>query len=174
MSSRPLRAAAAALLLTGALVVPAIGHEGGTASGIAVEPSTVTAGGSVVLAGHGLEPNSDRVINLMGPDIVVPFPKVTTDADGMFSVTLTIPGHLPAGIYTFQAIADETLTTDLTVLAAAGQRVAEPKNEAAAMVTPRNRSGLEFGIIGVLLLVSVGLGVLLVTRAERVGRAVQR
>jgi hypothetical protein len=174
MSSRLLRAAAAALTLTLSLVLPTFAHSGGEASGISCEPSTVTAGGTVVLAGKGLEPNSDRQIDLVGPDVVVPFPKATTDADGMFSVTVTIPAHLPAGTYTFQAIADETMTTDLIVLAAAGQAAAEPRNEAVATVTPRNRSGLELGVIAVLLLVAVGGGLLLVARAERLGGAVQR
>ena len=158
MSSRLLRAAAASVALVFALTLPVFAHSGGEASGISVEPAQVTAGGTVVLAGNGLEPNSDRQINLVGPDDVVPFPKATTDADGMFAVTLTIPAHLPAGTYTFQAIGDETLTTDLTVTAAAGQAAAEPKNEAVAVVTPRSRSGLELGIIGVLLVLAIGLG----------------
>jgi hypothetical protein len=173
MSSRLLRAAAASVALVFALTLPVVAHSGGGASGISVEPAQVTAGGTVVLAGNGLEPNSDRQINLVGPDVVVPFPKATTDADGMFAVTLTIPAHLPAGTYTFQAIGDETLTTDLTVTAAAGQAASEPNNEAVAAVTPRSRSGFELGIIGVLLVLAVGLGVLLVVRAERVGRAAQ-
>lgn len=171
MSSRLLRAAAAALALSFSLVWPTFGHSGGEASGISVEPSTVTAGGTVVLAGNGLEPDSDREINLVGPDVVVPFPKATTDADGMFNVTLTVPAHLPAGTYTFQAIGDETLTTDLTVTAAAGQAASEPKNEAAAAVTSRTRSALKLGGIAVLLVVAVGGGLLLVTQAERFGRA---
>ena len=65
------------------------------------------------------------------------------------------------------------MTTELTVTAAAGQAAAEPKNEAVAVVTPRSRSGLELGILGVLLVLAIGLGVLLVVRAERVGRAAQ-
>src|SRR6266508_5749469 len=105
---------------------------------------------SDLLAGQGLEPNSERQINLVGPDVIVPFDAVTTDGEGMFSVTLTIPAHLPAGTYTFQAIGDETLTTDCTITAAEGQAAAEPKNEAAATVTTRSRSGLELGIIAVL------------------------
>lgn len=173
MSNRLLQAAAAAAALLLAFALPTFAHSGDAASGIAVEPSIVTAGGTVVLAGKGLEPNSDRQINLVGPDVVVPFPKATTDADGMFNVTLTIPAHLPAGTYTFQAIGDETLTTELTVTAAAGQAVSEPKNEAVASVTSRNRSGAELGIIAVLLVLAVGGGLLLVTQAERFGRAVQ-
>jgi hypothetical protein len=173
MSSRLLRAAVAYVALAFAfalaLALPVIAHSGGAASGISVEPDQVTAGGTVVLAGKGLEPNSDRQINLVGPDVVVPYPKATTDADGMFAATLTIPVHLPAGMYTFQAIGDETLTTDLTVFAAVGQAVSEPKNEALAAVMPRSRSGLEFAIIGILLVVAIGLGVLLVVHAERIG-----
>jgi len=171
MSRVLLRAAAASLALVLALSLPVLAHSGGEASGISAEPAQVTAGGTVVLAGNGLEPDSDRQIDLVGPDDVVPFPKATTDAAGMFAVTLTIPAHLPAGTYTFQAIGDETLTTDLTVTAAAGQAAAEPKNEALAVVTTRSRSGFELGIIGVLVVVAVGLGSLLVIRAERVGRA---
>jgi hypothetical protein len=172
MSSRLLRGAAAAAVLLFAVAVPTVAHSGGEGSGISIEPSQVTAGGTVVLAGTGLEPNSERQINLVGPDVIVPFPKVTTDADGMFAVTLTIPAHLPAGTYTFQAIGDETLTTDCTVLAAAGMAAAEPKDEIAAVV-PRSRSGLELGVIGLLLVLAVSVGVLLVVWAERVGRAAQ-
>lgn len=173
MKSRLIRASAMAMGLALALVLPVLAHGGGAASGIAVDPTQVTAGGTVVLAGHGLEPNSDRQINLVGPDDIVPFPKVTTDATGMFAVTLTIPGHLPAGTYTFQAIGDETLTTELTVTAAAGQVAAEPQYEAAG-VTPRSRSSLELAILGVLIVLCAAAGGLLIWRAERVGRTAQR
>ncbi len=173
MFSRLLRAAAVSVLLVFAFALPALAHSGSEASAISVEPAQITAGGTVVLAGSGLEPTSDRQINLVGPDVVVPFPKATTDADGMFNVTLTIPGHLPAGTYTFQAIGDETLTTDLTVTAAPGAANPEPKNELAAAVTPRDRSGVELGIIAILLILAVGGGLLLVTKAERFGHAAQ-
>lgn len=167
MRNRLLRAAAASAVLLVAIALPASAHSGDAASGISVEPAQVTAGGTVVLAGSGLEPKSDRQINLVGPDDVVAFPKATTDADGMFNVTLTIPAHLPAGTYTFQAIGDETIETPLAITAAAGVANAEPKSEAAATVTPRTRSGSELGIIGLLLAIAVGLGVVLVARAER-------
>ena len=165
--NRLLRAAIASAVLLLAVALPASAHSGDAASGISVEPAQVTAGGTVVLAGNGLEPNSDRQINLVGPDVVVPFPTVTTDADGMFNVTLTVPAHLPAGTYTFQAIGDETLTATCAVTAAAGMANAQPQSEAAAMVTPRTRSGPELGIIGLLIAIAVGLGVVLVARAER-------
>src|SRR5450759_4903470 len=137
MSRRLVRAAAASVALVFALAFPALAHSGGEASGISVEPTQVTAGGTVVLAGNGLEPNSNRQIDLVGPDDVVPFPKATTDAQGMFAVTLTVPAHVPAGTYTFQAIGDETLTATCAVKAAAGVANAEPLNAAAETVTPR-------------------------------------
>src|SRR5450759_3597076 len=133
--NRLLRAAIASAVLLLAVALPASAHSGDAASGISVEPAQVTAGGTVVLAGNGLEPNSDRQINLVGPDVVVPFPTVTTDAQGMFAVTLTIPAHVPAGTYTFQAIGDETLTATCAVKAAAGVANAEPLNAAAETVT---------------------------------------
>lgn len=173
MSRRVLRAAAASVALVFAIALPVLGHSGGEASGISVEPADITAGETVVLAGNGLEPNSDRQINLVGPDVVVPFPAVTTDADGMFAVTLTIPDHLPSGTYTFQAIGDEVLTADCTITAAAGITAAEPKDEAAALVTTRSRSSLELGIVGILVGAAIALGALLVMRAERVGRVAQ-
>jgi hypothetical protein len=172
ISRRLLQATAASFGLLLLLTLAALGHDAGDASKISVEPAQVTAGGTVVLAGIGLEPNNERQINLVGPDVVVPFPPATTDAEGMFAVTLTIPAHLPAGTYTFQAIGDETLTTELAVTAAAGSAASEPPNEALAKVTPRSRTGLEIGAIAVLLVVAVGLGLMLVVGAERVSRSV--
>jgi hypothetical protein len=156
-----------ALALEVALAIPVFAHAGGEASRISVEPAQVTAGGTVVLAGSGLEPDSDRQIDLVGPDDVVPFPKVTTDAAGMFNATLTVPSHLPPGTYTFQAIGDETLTTEVTLTAAAGAAAAQPSSEAAAVVVGRSRPGLELVAIGVILLAVVGLGLVLITQAER-------
>jgi hypothetical protein len=156
------------------MALPAVAHSGGEAAGISVEPAQVTAGGTVVLAGSGLEANSDRQINLVGPDDIVPFPTVTTDADGMFAVTLTIPAHLPAGTYTFQAIGDETLTTEMKVTAAAGQPAAEPGNEAGAIVAQRSRPGGEVALLAAIVILSVAIGVALVLGAERFGRPVSR
>jgi hypothetical protein len=165
------RAAAAAAILAMAVSVPVAGHSGSAASGISVEPSTVTAGGTVVLAGTGLEPNAERRIQLVGPDMIVPFAAATTDADGMFSVTLTVPAHLPAGTYTFQAIGDETLTAECIVTAAPGGAVAQTTSAAVAMIVSRDRSGLELGALALLVAVSLGVGLLLVVRAERFGRS---
>lgn len=153
-----------ALLLAFA-VGPAAGHEGGEGAGIACEPSQVTAGGTVVLSGTGLEPDSTRQINLVGPDVIVPLGSVTTDAEGMFAITLTVPAHLPGGAYTFQAIGDETLTTSLGVTAAAGQATPAPDGGPVAIVA-RDRSPLEIGAWALLIVVALTAGAFLIWRAE--------
>jgi len=156
------------LALALANTVGVLAHGGEAGTGIAVEPANVTAGDTVVLAGKGLEPTSDRVLVLVGGNLSVAFGTVTTDADGAFSKELTIPTYLPSGSYELQAIGDETLTTPLGVTAAAGAAAASPAaNDATNTVAARDRSPAELALIGALVVVAAGLGLLLVWRAER-------
>jgi hypothetical protein len=155
-----------ALSLTAALA--ALAHEGGGEAKIEVEPSSVTAGDTVVLAGSGLEPDSDRVLVLAGGQLVVEFGTVRTDAEGMFQQELTIPSHLPSGTYELRAIGDETLIVQLTVTALAGGAGASPAaNDATETVLPRERTSFEFGAILVFVALTGIVGGLLVWRAER-------
>lgn len=159
---------AALLSLVGATTV--LGHSGGGEEGLQVEPTSVTGGGSVVLAGSGLEPDDERVLVLVGPDLAVQLGTVTTDADGMFSKELAIPSHLPSGTYTFQAIGDETLTVDVAVTAASGAGGDTPAaNAAGETVTPRQRSPLEVALLVGVIAALTAAGSLLVWRAERLG-----
>ena len=145
-----------------------LAHSGSGEAGIQVEPDAVTAGGTAVLAGTGLEPTSDRVLTLVGTDLSVQLGKVTTSADGTFSDKLTIPPYLPSGTYTLEAIGDETLTASLAVTAlAGGNEEVSPQNGPSEMVTPRDRSPLELGLIVVVVVILVAIGALLVLRAER-------
>jgi len=143
-----------------------IAHEPGEAE-IVTEPASVTAGDTVVLAGTGLEPNNDRVLVLAGQDIVVEFGTITTDAEGMFQIELTIPGHLPSGTYELRAIGDETLTVSLGVIAAAGGPDTSPApDDASENIVPRERTPLELAVILGLVAVAAAVGGLLVWRAE--------
>lgn len=143
-------------------------HEGSGEEEVLVEPSTVTAGDTVVLAGSGLEPDNERVLLLVGEDLTVGFGTVTTDAEGMFSTELTIPNHLPSGTYELRAIGDETLTAPLAVTAASGatNASAEP-NVADETVVARQRGPVELGIILGFVAIAAALGGFLVWRAER-------
>ena len=156
------------LLLTFGGAVTALAHSGGTEAEIEVEPSTIAAGDTVVLAGSNLEPDSDRVLVLVGPDMTIEFGTVKTDADGMFSKELTIPGHVPSGSYELRAIGDETLTTPLAVTAASGAAGASgAPNAASESVVGRERGPAELGAILVFVLIAGALGAWLVWRAER-------
>ena len=157
-----------ALLLGGALLLfPAasvLADDPG--AGVTVEPAEVTAGQTVLLAGNSLEPDEERVIVLQGETITVNLGTAPTDADGMLSQEIQIPGHLPSGSYQLQAIGDETLQVELKVTAAEGGTAAEPEPDEGAIAN-RQRSGIELGLIVVAAVILGGLGALLVVRAER-------
>ena len=157
-----------ALALSIGLVTAAMGHAGTGEAKIEVEPASVTAGQTVVLAGSGLEPDNDRVLVLAGESLTVEFGTVKTDAEGMFSKELTIPDHLPSGNYELQAIGDETLTTPLAITAAVGAAGASPgASDAKETVVARERAPIELALILVLVAGAAAVGGLLVWRAER-------
>ena len=149
------------------LAVPlaALAHGGGTEPTVQLEPPQVTAGGTVTVVGEKMEPDSDRVIVLTGQDLIVQFGTVKTDAEGMFTLKVTVPSHLPGGIYQVQAIGDETISADLEVTAAAGMPSAAPATQEEIQPRPPEGIGL------VILIAFIGLLVLaggwLVMSAER-------
>ncbi len=167
--ARSTASAVAALLVLLALGGGTVlAHEGGAGTeSLAVEPSSVTAGGSVVLAGSGLEPENERVLVLAGQGLVVEFGTVTTDVEGMFSKELTIPSHLPAGTYELRAIGDETLTASLALAAADGAVEASGQDTADEVVVPRDRTPIELALIIGFVAVAAVMGGLLVWGGER-------
>ncbi len=155
------------LALSFGAAVAVTAHEGTGEAKIEVEPSSVTAGDTVVIAGSGLEPDSDRVLVLVGEELTVEFGTVKTDGEGMFSKELTIPSHLPSGNYELRAIGDETLATPLAVTAATGAAEPSPAaNDVKGTVVARDRSPIELASILAFVALSAVLGGLLVWRAE--------
>lgn len=163
-------AIALGLMLSLGAALAAMAHEG--EEGLDVEPSSVTAGDTVVLAGSGLEPDSDRVLVLAGGNLVIEFGTVTTDAEGTFSTELTIPDHLPSGTYELRAIGDEILTVSLgvTAVAAAGEEV-PPANDTDEAIAPRQRGVVELAVILGLIVLSAAGGAFPIWQAERFGGA---
>lgn len=162
------RTVLSALLLGGALLLlqaaPVLADKPG--AGITVEPAEVTAGQTILLAGNSLEPNEERVIVLQGEGITVNLGTAPTDADGMLSQEIQIPGHLPSGSYQLQAIGDETLQVELKVTAAEGGAATQPEPDGGAIAN-RQRSAIELSLIAIAAVFVGGLGALLVVRAER-------
>lgn len=134
-------------------------------AGITAEPGEVTAGGTILLAGNDLEPDDERVLVLQGEDVTVDLGSATTDADGMLALEVTIPAHLPTGVYRLQAIGDETLSVELRITGVAGGTAIEPSG--AASLVSRERGPVELGSIVAVAAVIGALGLLLVVRAER-------
>ncbi len=161
-----------ALLFGGALLLlpvgPVFAHGAGAEEALTVEPAAVTAGDTVLLAGSNLEPNDERVLVLKGENIAVDLGTATTDAEGMLSTEVKIPGHLPSGVYQLQAIGDETLEVELQVTAAAGGAAIESPAAGEPAIVARERPTVELAAIVVASLVVGALGVLLVLRAEGV------
>lgn len=154
-------------MLALAAAATALAHEGSGEEEVVVEPAEVTAGDTVIVAGSGLEPDDERVLVLAGADLVVDFGTVTTNAEGMFQIELTIPSHLPSGTYELRAIGDETVTAQLAVTAAAGGAEASPAaDDPNQAVVPRDRTPLELGAILILVALAAVVGGLLVWRAE--------
>lgn len=160
---------AAGVVLAFGVALTATAHSGDAAAGLSVEPDTLPAGGTVVLAGTGLEPNSDRQLVLAGPGMTVDLGTVTTDADGMFQKEIEVPSHMPAGSYELRAIGDETLTVALGITATEGAPVSAG-TAADETVVPHERHALELGSIGGAALLVFLIGAGLVRFAERFGR----
>lgn len=154
--------AALALTLTVPLVVSA--HEGG-GTAVELDPAQVAAGGTVVVAGEGMEPDSERVVVLAGQHLVVEFGSVMTDADGRFHMTITIPSHLPSGIYQVQAIGDETVSAELQITGAAGGVAASAPP--AASVQPRHVDAIGWTLLLLSVAVLGVVGGFLVLAGER-------
>ncbi len=158
-----------------ALVIPlgiVTAHSGTGEASVQVEPASIDAGATVVFAGTGLEPDSDRDLVLAGDGMVIDFGVVKTDATGMFSKELQVPGHLPTGTYELRAIGDETLTASLQVTgAAAGSGSTSPA--AAETVVGRSRSGLEEVAFLLFVVVLAVAGGLVAWKAERLSRTLR-
>jgi hypothetical protein len=156
-------ALAAGLVL--AVVAPVLAHSGDQSANLQIDPNPITAGGTVTLVGSNLEPNGERQVSLAGQNLVVDFGTFKTDADGMLRADLKIPAYLPAGTYEIRAAADEVLTVECDVQAAAGAPAAADVPE--MQVEPPPRGAVEVALIASLVALSLALGMFLVWRTRR-------
>jgi LPXTG-motif cell wall-anchored protein len=133
---------------------------------IVVNPGTVEVGGQATVSGKGCAPGIAVTISLtpQGGGAPIEVGSGTTDADGNFTVTFTVPAGTDPGVYTVTASCG-TLVRDTTI-------TVEPAT--AAPTTPGNggsipRTGTDLkplGLIGAALLGGGGL-LLLATRKRR-------
>lgn len=111
------------IFVLGALLLAGIGfglpaHAGYTPddAAISVSPSSVAAGGTATVSGTGCAADVDVTITLGDSTAAT----ATTDEDGAFSASITVPSGAAAGPYTIEAdgCSATVLSTTLTVTAA--------------------------------------------------------
>ncbi len=133
---------------------------------LTVSPSAVTPGSTVQVEGEGVESGETFTVRLEGLEVQVVLGSVAVGDDGDFHATFTVPADTPPGLYRVTAVSQEgeTLTAELKVLDQAEAAPPEVPSEPSAgwMSLDRSRSPGEWVVIGVTLLLSTGLGLILV------------
>ena len=152
------------LLLTQSLgAAIALAHGGAE---LTVSPPVATPGGNVTVKGEGVEAGETFTITLEGVTFQATLGTVTVGDDEDFHEEFTLPAEVPPGTYQVRAVSaeGEVLTAELTV--EADTAVTEPATpvepSAEPMQLDRHRSGGEFAVIITGLLLSAGLGLVLI------------
>lgn len=161
-----------ALLVVGAS--PGLAHENAV---LKSPQSAVAAGRALTLSGSDFEEGQTYQLKLVGALNEHELRPVTASSEGTFSIEVEIPATVRAGQYRLVAIApdgDDVAGLDVTILEAAsaaaepdGARGREASNmpRAEEMPIERSRSGVEWGLIGLVIGLAGGLGIGLVRRA---------
>ncbi len=165
---------------TAGATLPSLAHEKAV---LESSRSSVPAGAVLPLDGRDFGAGESYVLRLVGALREYELGEVEADAEGIFSIELAIPGSVTPGAYQVVAVApdgDVAARLDLTVLEAeaAEPEGAEerPAGEAAQEAMPRvaradempierSRSGLEWGVIGLLIGGAGGLGLGLIKKS---------
>ncbi|MFQ5747470.1 MAG: hypothetical protein ACE5HF_09680 [Gemmatimonadota bacterium] len=148
--------------------------------------SSVEAGGTLPVTGREFPKGETVTLRLLGVFDEFDLPPARPDSSGAFELSLEIPADVPPGRYQLAAFApdgDELARLAVTVEAATGSSGAADHGAAEAppdemgrmhedasaraddMPIERSRSGLEWGIIGLLIGLSGGAGAVLLLRS---------
>jgi len=144
---------------------PALAHE----EAVLKSPtSSVAAGATLPLSGAEFGEDERYTLRLVGALHEYELGGVTADKDGSFVLDLTVPADVSPGEYRIVAIAadgDAAARLDLTVRgpAAADGNVMDMGARAENISITRSRSGLEWGIIGLLVGAAAGFGLSLLS-----------
>lgn len=137
---------------------------------LTVTPAVAAPGNIITVKGEGVEAGETFDITLEGLTFQVPLGTVTVGDDEDFHEEFTIPADAAAGTYQVRATSaeGETLAAELTIEASTtkAERAvpAEPSDE--PMQLDRRRPGGELAAIVFGLLVSTGLGLVLLRASK--------
>lgn len=98
---------------------------------VKVDPNPADFGGEVTIEGEGFEGEDKVSLILEGVLGETALDTVTTDSEGMFSLTLTLPSSASPGSYRIRAVgSDDVAIADLRIVGAAGGAAPPPVHEA--------------------------------------------
>ncbi|NIW36056.1 MAG: hypothetical protein GWN32_05850 [Gemmatimonadetes bacterium] len=172
-------------ILLASLVTLALGIAGMAAAhedAVLESPQSAVAAGAVLaVTGKDFTEGQSYALRLVGALNEYDLGNVSGGEGGRFSIDLQIPPAVKPGVYTLRAVAadgDEVASLDLTVTQAgrsSRDSVAQVPDEGLSrsggmarsdeIVVERSRSGLEWGVIGLIIGLAGGLGIGLVRRS---------
>lgn len=144
--------------------------------------SSVSAGASLELTGSDFTGSETYALKLLGVLDEYEVSEVAADSAGTFTYRLEVPANVSPGAYQIVAIAsdgDVVARLDITVLAASAEGGASAPGEHPAggqegnpssaarhddIRIERNRSGIEWGVIGLVIGLAGGVGLGMVRR----------
>ena len=165
---------------------PAFAHGGGV---IRLASPQAPVGGTLALSGEKLEKNSTFKLELRGTLDNYPIGDAKTDTAGKFRMSIALPAHVPAGVYSLVAVGpdgDVDARVDLTIAGAAGsgaggmagmsgmasmgqgtQEMSGMHATDEMMAIERTTTAGEWVVIWVLILAALGGGAVLLRKAAR-------
>lgn len=138
---------------------------------IKVEPNPAPFGGEVTIEGEEFDEDLQISLVLEGISGEVSLGTATTDSEGKFSLTVTLPAAVTAGGYQIKAVGpDEVATADLRVGTSEGGTSPSAEHEASVGFRRVDSAGEVAGLAALAAVMTV-LGVLLVRLPGREHRA---
>lgn len=171
------RLVAVALAMVGVVATPVLAHEGAV---LVSNQSSVGAGAILAVRGADFSAEESYKLRLIGALTEYDLVEVKTDAEGAFALDVAIPAEVRPRAYQVVAIApdgDAAARLDVTVLEAAAAQESMESQRAGEETThseqaarsdeiriERDRSGIEWGLIGLVVGGAGGFGLGLVGR----------
>ncbi|MCC6611846.1 MAG: hypothetical protein IT320_00130 [Anaerolineae bacterium] len=151
-------------VLLGAISARVFAHGEAT---LVVTPTTVSPNSVIRVSGQEVEDGEVFVVTLESTTFIVTLGTVTVEGED-FEQEFTIPDHVPAGTYQVRATTaeGEVISAELTVEAGAGAESVAVEPSAALMELDRSKPIGQILAIAAVLLVSAGIGILLVRSKE--------
>lgn len=123
--------AALALLAVSAVIAGATTARAHGNPTVWVEPNPVAFGGEVTIEGEEFEEETEVSLVLEGVLGEISLGTVTTDSEGMFSLTVALPSTATPGSYRIRAVgADDVAVADVRILEAEGGTAPPAEHEA--------------------------------------------